>query len=273
MILVGPARGIGHNPVMADCFYTQVDESRFESNPQTAGPWSPDSQHAGPPSALLARAIERFQPREGIRLGRVGVDILSPVPVGPLQIDVTPLRMGRNVELLQAVLKAGGRDVLSARAWRLTTTPSDMSAVGESAPLGPIPEPRPIVMPGAHMHGYLSAIEWAFVSGGFEQPGPARVWMRSKPRLVDDEPMTGWQRALLFADSASGVSMSLDLRRYPAINCDFSVALHRDPVGEWIGLDAATAISPGAGAICTADIHDQSGVVGVSSQTLFVRET
>lgn len=267
------AENIGHNPIMADSFYTQVDENRFESNPSTAGPWSPDSQHAGPPSALLARAIERFQPREGGRLGRVGVDILSPVPVGPLDIEVTPLRMGRSVELLQAVLRSEGRDVLIARAWRLTTTPSDMPAVGQKAPLGPLPAPQRNIMPGAHMDGYLSAIDWRFVTSSFEEPGPAKVWMRSKPLLVDDEPLTGWQRALLVADSASGVSMALDVRRYPAINCDFSIALHRDPVGEWIGLDAATAISPGAGAICTADIHDEAGVVGVSSQTLFVRET
>ena len=33
---------------MSGAFYRQVDEARFESTPLTAGPWSPDSQHAGP---------------------------------------------------------------------------------------------------------------------------------------------------------------------------------------------------------------------------------
>lgn len=262
---------------MTHSFYTQLDANLFESSPRTASPWSPHTQHAGPPSALLARAIEGFEPREGGRLGRVSVDILSPIPVAPLQIEVTPIRMGRSVELIQAVLRAEGRDVLIARAWRLTTTPSDMPPVGLPAaaggePLGPLPEPQDNVMPGAYMDGYMSAIDWRFVSGSFREPGPAKVWMRSKLGLVGAEPLTGWQRALLVADSASGVSLSLDMLRYPAINCDFSVALDRDPAGEWIGLDAATTIAPGAGAICTSTIHDETGRAGVGTQTLFVRE-
>ena len=42
-------------------FYAQLDENTFASSPWTAGPWGPDKQHAGPPSALLARAIERLR--------------------------------------------------------------------------------------------------------------------------------------------------------------------------------------------------------------------
>lgn len=72
-------------------FYTQLDEDRFDNSPATAGPWSAESQHAGPPSALLGRAIERFEPREGHRLGRVSVDILGAVPVEP-----APRRLGQD---------------------------------------------------------------------------------------------------------------------------------------------------------------------------------
>lgn len=180
--------------------------------------------------------------------------------------------MGRNVELLQAVLRAGDRDVMAARAWRLTATPSDMPAVGEGHVLGPLPEPQNSVMPGANMDGYMSAVDWRFVTGAFTEPGPAQAWLRPKVDLVAGERMTGWQRALVVADSASGISMALDMGRYPAINCDLSVVLDREPVGEWVGMDAAMTVVPGAGATCTSTIFDGTGRVGGGTQTLFVSE-
>ena len=39
---------------MPDSFY-KPDGGRFLSTELTRGPWDPDSQHAGPPAALLAR--------------------------------------------------------------------------------------------------------------------------------------------------------------------------------------------------------------------------
>ncbi|RAU95503.1 acyl-CoA thioesterase domain-containing protein, partial [Mycolicibacter senuensis] len=71
-----------------EAFYTQTGPGQFDSSALTAGPWSPDSQHGGPPSALLAREMEHHQPREGHRLARVSIDILTPVPVAPLSISV-----------------------------------------------------------------------------------------------------------------------------------------------------------------------------------------
>ena len=41
-------------------FYSQVAEDRFDSSANTRGPWDPGSQHAGPPAALLGRAVEKF---------------------------------------------------------------------------------------------------------------------------------------------------------------------------------------------------------------------
>ena len=53
-------------------FYRQIDESTFESLPATAGPWSAQSQHAGPPAALLSRAMEQHEAMPGTRLADGG---------------------------------------------------------------------------------------------------------------------------------------------------------------------------------------------------------
>ncbi|MDN2499211.1 thioesterase family protein, partial [Nocardia nova] len=63
------------------------DPALFHSTELTRGPWSPDAQHAGPPSALLGHVIECCEPRPGFRVGRVAVEILGPVPIAPLRAE------------------------------------------------------------------------------------------------------------------------------------------------------------------------------------------
>ena len=99
-------------------FYRQIDESTFESLPTTAGPWSAQSQHAGPPAALLSRAMEQHEPMPGTRLADVRLDILGPIPVARLRIEVELLRGGRSMQLLQATAIARAHAELTPRAGR-----------------------------------------------------------------------------------------------------------------------------------------------------------
>jgi len=48
------------------------------------------------------------------------------------------------------------------------------------------------------------------------------------------------------------------------------VHLHREPAGEWICLDAQTAISPGGAGLATFVLSDLDGQVGVAAQSLFI---
>ncbi len=251
-------------------FYAQLDEATFDSSPWTAGPWGPDKQHAGPPSALLARAIERFEPRDGHRLGRVSIDVLGAVPVAPLRIEVERLRSGRRLELFEARAVADGRAVLVARAWRLACAPSDFPTLPERVPRTPpeLPVAVPIRLPGVHRDGYLSAVDFRFERGSFDEPGPALAWGRPRVPLLAGEEPTPWQQALLVADSGSGISLAADPVRHRAINCDLVVTLHRDPATEWIGLDAATTTNGGSGAMTTTTLLDREGPIGMATQTL-----
>lgn len=162
--------------------------------------------------------------------------------------------------------------MLTARVWRLATTPATFPDIGSRDKLGPVPAGKRVQFPGAYMDGYMSAIDWRFVDGSFAEFGPARVWARPTIGLLDREEMTGWQRALTVCDSASGASLVMNPRSFPALNCDLTVALERDPRDEWIGLDAVTRVSPGAGAVTSTVLHDLRGRVGVSTQTLFASE-
>lgn len=257
---------------MTEAFYVRTSDGVFDSSPKTAGPWGPDAQHAGPPSALLIRAVEQFEPRPESRIARVSVDVLASIPIEPLTVRITPIKQGRRTELVEATAHVGGRAVLTARVWRLATTPGTFPVVGAPEDLGQLPDVANVQFPGAYMDGYMSAIDWRFIDGSFATPGPARLWAKPTIDLVGGEAMSGWQRALTVCDSASGASLALNPREYPAINCDLTVTLERDPVGEWIGLDAITRSSPDGGAVTSTIVHDRSGRVGVASQTLFASD-
>jgi Thioesterase-like superfamily len=255
-----------------DVFFEPAGTGSFVATPATAGPWSAQAQHGGPPSALAARAMERHEPEPGQRLARVAVDILRPVPVGKITVRTRTVRPGRRVALLETVLEADGREVLHARGWRIAIPGGPVPAVGADAPPPPVPpEPYVINFPGAHVAGYLQAVEWRYVTGGgFESPGPAVVWARPTIPLIPDEQPSPMSRALLVADSGSGVSATLDPSRFLFINVDLTVVLIRDPDGEWLLLDAATTIGEQGTGLAETAISDAHAPCGSAIQTLLV---
>ena len=100
-------------------FFVPLGDGRYRATERTSGPWDPRHMHAGPPSALLTGAMERTAPREDMALARVTVEILGPLPIGEVEVETSVERPGRSVELLAGELRAGGRPVLRARAWRV----------------------------------------------------------------------------------------------------------------------------------------------------------
>jgi len=260
--------------VAEDAFFAP-DGDLLVPSELTRGPWDPDAQHAGPPCALIGRALERHEEAEGRRIGRVTFEILRPVPLAPLRLAVRTARGGRSVELLEASLcDRDGRELMRASCWRLATAevalPDDLPA--EPPPPGPDQGRREEFFPTGHDRGYHTAMDYRFVAGRFMEAGPAVVWMRMLCPLVAGEEPSPLQRVLVAADSGNGVSAAIDWRRYLFINTDLSVHLHRAPAGEWVCLDAVTRPeSDGLGLADTA-LYDERGPIGRAAQTLFVRE-
>lgn len=258
-----------------EAFY-EVDGGLAVPSELTRGPWDPDSQHAGPPAALLGRALEAVPVEDGtpMRIGRVTYEVLRPVPIAPLRVETAIERGGRSVQMLAASLFAGDDEVMRARAWRLRTEPVELPERLLPTPPdhGPADGVEARFFPTGQEIGYHTAVEYRFVRGAWMEPGPARVWMRAKVPLVAGERLTPLQRVLLVADSGNGVSATLDWRRFLFINVDLSVHLQRHPRGEWVCLDAVTR--PEADGIGIADtaLYDEAGPIGRAVQTLLVGE-
>jgi acyl-Coa thioesterase superfamily protein/acyl-CoA thioesterase superfamily protein len=255
---------------MADSFYLPLGDGRWQATVHTTGPWDARAQHGGPPSALLGRAIQRCQPRDDMIIARFTCEILGAIPVGELTVQARLARPGRSVEYLEAVASAGGRDVARASAWRVLRTSSETVRPDDDPPPA-LPAGQAIgPPPGGWVDGYLSAVEWRPVHGQFSEPGPATVWTRLRYPLVPGEEPGPLERVLAVADSGNGISSQLDIAKWLFINPELTVHLHREAAGEWICLDAQTAVSPGGAGLASSVLSDFDGTVGIGAQSLLV---
>ncbi|GAA3234044.1 thioesterase family protein [Pseudonocardia petroleophila] len=248
------------------------DGERFHATFSTTGPWFADAQHGGPPAALLIRAFERCAPRPGTALSRVTVEVLGRIPAGEVEVRARMERPGRSIELLGAEMLAGGRAVLRARAWRL--------AEGDTAEVVSGTEPALPPPDGVQVHpdraegwlpGYIDAVEWRWVSGGWDVPGPGELWGRPRVALVEGEEITPLQRLAVVGDSANGIGSPLDIRHWLYVNTELTVHLHRVPAGEWVGVRASSVIGPTGLGTATGLLFDTDGHVGRTTQGLTVR--
>ena len=111
---------------MSDAFYSVLGPDRFRATELTRGPWDPGLQHAGPPAALLGRAVERLGDRGDLQVARVTFEIARPVPIAELRVATRLLRGGRSVELVEATLLASETEVMRATALRVRTADPDL---------------------------------------------------------------------------------------------------------------------------------------------------
>ena len=97
----------------------RVDGSNVVTSPFAAGPWDPSMQHGSPPAALVVWAAERISTAVPMRVARVTVDLMRPVPVAPLTIESEVLREGRKIQLCAVRLLAGGVVVVGATVLKI----------------------------------------------------------------------------------------------------------------------------------------------------------
>lgn len=262
--------GVIANGARMEAFY-QIDGNRLIPTEHTRGPWSVEHQHGGPPSAMLARAVERFSPAADFPMdvARMTIELLRPVPIQPLTVEVKPLRLSKRTQMLSAVLKHGETELCMATVLRMRR---------ESVPVG-VPEPAapfdPSTVPAIKFPffksdvGYHTAMELRFTRGGFGQ-GFAEAWMRPRFPLVAGEEISPLQRVMLCADSGNGVSTALDIGKFSFVNPDLTVSLFRPLEGEWVCLDARTLLSGHGRGLATTVLRDQRGPIGHGLQNLLI---
>jgi hypothetical protein len=242
----------------------------------TRGPWDAQHQHAGPPIAMVCRAIEALAQEHGLtHIGRLTANLLRPVPIAELEIEVATDYAGRNAAHYSARLLGHGKEL--ARFTALAQREAELQ-LPERLDGHPLPQaPRPPAdceaarMPfGRRLPGYADLVENRIASGRFFR-GRCAAWFRLQRPLVQGETPSGYQRVAVAADSGNGISAVLDFERYTFVNADLTINLLRRPVGEWICVDARTLLAPNGCGLAESQRFDEAGLVGRATRSLAVR--
>jgi hypothetical protein len=250
------------------------DGGAYRATGLAVGPWSPDALHGGAPAALLARvlgdAADSGHDGPPLSLARITLDLVRPVPRGPLTIELTPVRPGRRVTVLDAILRdPEGGEVTRARA--LFLAPAALHATADEPPPFAAPEEsRPNDWATEPVTFATGGMEIRLAEGAFLEVGPAVGWFRLSVPLVAGTPASPFDVAVAAGDFGNGIAAALPWEGHTFINPDLTVFLERPPVDEWVAVQARTRVQRGSTALAESVLWDRRGRIGRAVQSLLV---
>jgi hypothetical protein len=255
-----------------DAIY-RVDGNRVLTSPDAAGPWDPCMQHGSAPSSLVVWAAEAIPTPVPMRVARVTIDLMRPVPVAPLTIETEILRAGRKIQLCAVRLLADGVVVVGATVLKIKaqalSLPPDVADLPVELPGPDQSRPEPADFSSSP---FVKGMSLRAARGRFGAPGPGAIWYRADRTLVAGAPVSQAMRAVVASDFCNGTSAALDFREWTFINADLTVSMARQPVGEWILLDAESWIGPDGAGLAMARLADTEGYFGRVVQSLVIEK-
>ncbi|MGY3342142.1 hypothetical protein ACVWZ4_001733 [Bradyrhizobium sp. USDA 4472] len=250
-----------------------VDGNNVVTSPNAAGPWDRRMQHGSAPSALAAWAAERIPTPVPMNIARVSIDLMRPVPVGPLTIETDILREGRKIQLCGIKLLAGGVQVVGATVLKIKQQSQPLPDDVRDPPVA-LPPPEDSLVEDGHgaTSPFAGMVSMRAARGRFGQAGAGAIWFRLDHPLVEGEAVSQAVRAVVAADFSNGTASTLDFGAWTYINADLTVSLARQPVGDWILLDGESWIGPDGAGLAMSRLADRQGYFGRAIQSLVIEK-
>jgi hypothetical protein len=220
----------------------------------------------------MVRALERLSAAQ--RFARVNVELLRPIPMTGFRVRAEVTRPGRSVTFSAAEILDDDR--IYARAYGMHLRRLDDLDCG-TAPFDPpnlsgaVPGPFPIRQTVHGLQGFTDSVEVRYdPAGSHGEGGPSIMWMRTNVPILADEEASPFQRICPLADCGNGISHNDYIDKVFFLNTDLSIALHRDPVGEWFCSKAVSHWHRDGTGIADAELFDGDGPVGRALQNVLL---
>lgn len=256
---------------VGDFYYQPLGNGRYRSTVHAQGAWNPHEQHMAPATGILVYEMEKFQPREDMRMARISLDIHGIIHAGDFEVKTRMIRPGRTIELIEAEMISQNRTCVVARGWRLKTSDSTAVAALEDAsvthPEDLVPFEGMTPWPG----GYIRGLEFRGANG--HRPGKGIVWMRNHFDMVEGFKTADFVRLMGMVDTANGVAprVAPGPGSWMFPNVDLQIHMYRAPLGEWLGIEAQQTYGTDGIGLTSAVLHDTQGPFGRTEQILTVR--
>lgn len=227
-------------------------------------PWSNDMLHGRLLGGLAARALEAEVLESGWRAARLTVDLFRPASMAPVEITTQMIRQGRRIRVADALAVSEGHEVARVTVVAFATGDEPPGVIWRPT-AEPWPDPDD-VPPPAESEPAEADSGWLLrtVSGGFGTGIRSRVWTNDTVALVDDEVLSPFVRTAVSGDLACPLANSSDDGLH-YINADYTLALGRYPVGEWIGLEVAQQIAADGVSMASSTLVDRTGPFATST--------
>ena len=243
--------------------------AHYRSTDLAQGAWNAHEQHMAPAAGIICEELNQFSPREGMRIGRISLDILGLIPAGEFQIITQVIRPGKTIELIESEMRVQGKSCISVRTWRMMTQNSaEISGVEDHQVLGP--ENAPIwegiyQWPGK----FIQSIE---ARSHERRAGKGIVWLTTAYDMVEGKATADFVRLMGLVDTANGVVSRQGFpMKWGFPNLDLQIHLHRAPAGKWLGLETVQQYGTDGIGLSSAILHDLQGPFGRSEQILTLR--
>jgi hypothetical protein len=256
---------------MAEAYFSTDDGVWFRGTGYVRGPWDVNACHAGPPTGMMVRALERLVTDKV--LVRMSIEIARPIPMTGFRVETEWRKEGRAVTLTTARILDDERVYAAAQAIHLReidlptrTAPYDLPDFAAS-----VPGPFPITDTLHDEQAFPSSIEVRYdPSASVGVGGYTIIWVRNRVPLLEDEEPSGFQRLCPLADSGNGTSYNEYLNRVLFVNPDLLLSVHRHPESEWIGAKVVSHWGNNGIGMADAELFDQHGPVGRATQNLLL---
>jgi acyl-CoA thioesterase len=251
-----------------EAFFTADGDSYVPGN-LARGPWG-QTMGGQVVGGLLGWALDAHGDAD-FRPARLTVDLLRPVLIEPVSIEISIQREGRRIKLVDAALLQNGRVVTRASALFVRPSEEPDGAVWSATPTMP-----PVPISPDELDSETPFFIWSFAdiagNGSVGDPGidweqstaQKFAWTRLIRPMVGGHPLTPFARVAFAGDVISSLThWGTAGLRY--INADYTVAISRVPEGEYIGLAAQNHYGNDGVATGTATLFDRRGPIGTGT--------
>lgn len=251
--------------------FTRESESVFIPSEVAAGPWDPNAQHGSAPASLIARAVEKALTNPDMLITRVTIDLMRPVPLQPMTVTTKVLREGRQIQVFEISIEAGGHLCVRGQALAIKKSAEAVPDVAD-VPAVDYPDPETCTrLPMRFNQGFSQAFEMRNISGMFGTPGGLTNWLHFTMPFVEGEETSPLVRAVATGDFTNGSASAMG-PEWTFINADLSIDLIRYPRGEWIALKTRFWASGDGMGMSQGELADSEGVFASSRAHLVLRK-
>ena len=249
---------------MANEPFFKRDGALFVPTPSSRGPWNATSLHGRVIIALLAHEMEQKHGSADFMPVRLTVDMYQLPDMSPVEVTTRVIRAGNRIRVIDAEFISGGKSVARATCQMLKRG-ENPEGNRWTRPNWDAPHPDKIELPAGRSGPFGGMWAMKPVTGNVGTLGQKKqTWMSEVRSTVDDEPLTPFLRVASACDFASPFANAGD-QGLGFINSDVTLYLHRLPVGEWIGFEAANHDATEGVAIGECYLYDVEGHIGSAS--------